>query len=135
MAATYAHATAPLRRLADRYVLEAAEAVWSGQPVPAHVDDAFTRLPEAMARADQRAGSVDRAVVDLVEAVSLVAEVGELFDAVVMDVEHGSARIQLSQVPVIGRVDARRVTPGDQIRVRLVAADPTARRIEFQRVG
>ncbi len=53
MAATYAHATAPLRRLADRYVLEAAEAVWRGEPVPARVADAFTRLPEAMARADR----------------------------------------------------------------------------------
>jgi exoribonuclease R len=135
MAATYAQATAPLRRLADRYVLQAAEAVWRGQPVPAHVADAFTRLPEAMANGNQRAGNVERAVVDLVEAVSLADHVGELFDAVVMDVDRASARIQLVQAPVIGRVDAHRVTPGDQIRVRLVAADPKARRIEFQRVG
>ena len=34
MAATYAHATAPLRRLADRYVIEAALAVANGAPVP-----------------------------------------------------------------------------------------------------
>ncbi len=67
--------------------------------------------------------------------MSLSTEVGELFDAVVMDVDHASARIQLSQLPVIGRVDAHRVTPGDVVRVRLVAAEPTARRIEFQRVG
>lgn len=46
MAATYAHATAPLRRLADRYVIRAALAVANGQPVPFAVTDAFTRLPK-----------------------------------------------------------------------------------------
>ena len=35
MAATYVHATAPLRRLADRYVVRAALAVANGEPVPA----------------------------------------------------------------------------------------------------
>ncbi|HEX7694177.1 MAG TPA: RNB domain-containing ribonuclease, partial [Sphingomonas sp.] len=34
MAATYAHATAPLRRLADRYVVRAALAIANGQTVP-----------------------------------------------------------------------------------------------------
>ena len=34
MAATYAHATAPLRRLADRYVVRAALAIANGQRVP-----------------------------------------------------------------------------------------------------
>jgi exoribonuclease R len=135
MAATYAQATAPLRRLADRYVLEAAEAVCAGRPVPARVVDAFTRLPDAMASATSRAANVERAVVDLVEAVSLADRVGELFDAVVIDADRDSARIQLTEVAVIGRVDARRVTPGDQIRVRLVAAEPKARRIAFQRLG
>ncbi|MER9684968.1 MULTISPECIES: RNB domain-containing ribonuclease [unclassified Mesorhizobium] len=34
MAATYAHATAPLRRLADRYVVRCVLAIVNGQPVP-----------------------------------------------------------------------------------------------------
>ena len=34
MAATYVHATAPLRRLADRYVVEATLAIANGGPVP-----------------------------------------------------------------------------------------------------
>ena len=37
-------------------------------------------------------------------------------------VDRGSARIQLVQAPVIGRVDAHRVTPGDQLRVRCARA-------------
>ena len=53
MAATYAHATAPLRRLADRYVVRAALAVANGQPVPAAVSEAFQRLPATMAKAER----------------------------------------------------------------------------------
>ena len=52
MAATYVHATAPLRRLADRYVTEAALAVANGLSVPDWVSAAFERLPEVMDRAD-----------------------------------------------------------------------------------
>src|SRR6185312_741747 len=37
MAATYAHATAPLRRLADRYVLEATLLIANGQAVAAEL--------------------------------------------------------------------------------------------------
>ena len=39
MAATYAHGTAPLRRLADRYVNEAVLAVANGKPVPEWVSE------------------------------------------------------------------------------------------------
>ena len=46
MAAKYAHATAPLRRLADRYVVEAALAVANGDAVPDHVAAAFAELPD-----------------------------------------------------------------------------------------
>jgi exoribonuclease R len=76
MAATYAHATAPLRRLADRYVIEAMLAIANGRPVPDEVTAAFTTLPAAMAKGEQRANSVDRAVIDLAEAVLLSERVG-----------------------------------------------------------
>ena len=45
MAATYAHGTAPLRRLADRYVTEAALAIVNGKPVPNWVTTAFSDFP------------------------------------------------------------------------------------------
>ena len=59
MAATYAHATAPLRRLADRYVVMAALAVANGQPVPDPVQAAFPRLPRCHATR-RRHGRPDR---------------------------------------------------------------------------
>jgi VacB/RNase II family 3'-5' exoribonuclease len=135
VAATYAHATAPLRRLADRYVLRAVCALSAGDPVPSDVAAAFVALPEAMEQAEARASKVDKAVLDLVEAVVLSSRIGEVFDATVLDVDQRGARIQLDHPAVVARVDARRVEPGDEIRVKLEAADPEQRRVTFTRVG
>ena len=57
---TYAHATALLRRLADRYVIRAVLSVMLGQPVEEQVSAALEKLPAVMARA----GQIERAVVD-----------------------------------------------------------------------
>lgn len=130
MAATYAHATAPLRRLADRYVIRAALAVANGQPVPTAVTDAFARLPKVMARADALSGRIARAVVDLAEAQLLQARIGDTFAAVVTDLDERGARIQLRDLPVVARVNAS-AEPGDAVDVRLIAADPATRTISF----
>ncbi|HMI41192.1 MAG TPA: RNB domain-containing ribonuclease [Sphingomicrobium sp.] len=134
MAATYAHATAPLRRLADRYVIMAALAVANGRPVPAAVAEAFAKLPKVMARADARGSQIERAVVDLAEAAMLKGREGEVFEAVVTDEDERGVRIQLCGLPVVARVVAHHVEPGDWLRVRLTAADPVGRTLSFQRV-
>jgi exoribonuclease R len=135
MAATYAHATAPLRRLADRFVVEAALAVANGRAVPDAVQAAFARLPEVMARADARAGQIERAVVDLAEAAMLQGREGEIFRAVVTDLGEQGARIQLCAEPVVARTTAHGVAPGDAIHVRLDQADPARRTVRFTRVS
>lgn len=134
IAAPYAHATAPLRRLADRYVIEAALALANGRPVPESIAAAFPNLPAAMQRGDARAGQIERAVVDLAETALLADRTGELFDAVVTDLGEQGARIQLCDLPVVARTTAREVVPGDRVRVRLDSADPATRRLTFQRV-
>ena len=131
MAATYAHATAPLRRLADVYVVRAALAVANGEPVPDAVTEAFARLPEVMARAEALSGRIERAVIDLAEAVMLQGRVGETFDAIVTDLDERGARIQLRDLPVVARIDADGLQPGDVPRVRLARADPATRAIAF----
>jgi exoribonuclease R len=139
MAATYAHATAPLRRLADRYVIQAALAVAKGQPVPDAVTAAFPRLPAVMDKAEARAGQVERAVIDLAETALLAGRVGEYFDAVVTDLGESQntkgARIQLCDLPVTARTQARGVMPGDRLRVRLDRADPATRLLAFTRAS
>lgn len=135
VAATYAHATAPLRRLADRYVVRAALSVANAQPVPAEVTDAFERLPSIMAKADARDGQIDRAVIDLAEAAVLNGREGETFGAVVTDIGENGARIQLCEVPVVARVSAHGVLPGKAIKVRLDRADLQRRTLTFARTA
>ena len=134
MAATYAHATAPLRRLADRYVVRAALAIANGQDVPETVSQAFAKLPPVMARADNLGGQIERAVVDLAEAVMLKGSDGRIFPAIVTDVDERGARMQLRDEPVVARVDAHGLQPGDAICVRLLATHPEQHLVSFQRV-
>lgn len=135
MAATYAHATAPLRRLADRYVVRAALAVANGQPVPAEVEAAFQKLGPVMAKAAARSGQIERAVVDLAEAAVLAGQEGKSFSAMVTDLGEAGARIQLCDLPVVARTVARSVTPGERITVRLDRADPVRRELAFSRIA
>lgn len=130
IAGTYAHATAPLRRLADRYVLRAVLAVANGEAVPELVTAAFQRLPEVMARADAVAGRIERAVVDLAETVMLRGREGEGFAAVVTDSDGKTARIQLCDLPVVARVNAP-AAPGSRLSVRLERADADKRTLHF----
>jgi exoribonuclease R len=135
VAATYAHATAPLRRLGDRYVIEAALAVANGGPVSDELQGDFEKLPEVMERTETRADRVDSAVIALAEAVWLAARVGESFDAVVVDEDQHGVVIQLADPAVLARIEAHHVDPGDEVRVVLASVDVDARQVEFTRVG
>jgi exoribonuclease R len=135
MAATYAHATAPLRRLADRYVVMAAWSVANGQPVPQAITDAFPKLPPVMEKADAAASQIDRAIIDLAEVALLSGQTQKTFAAVVTDVDNRGARIQFCDLPVVSRVSAHGVKPGDDVRVRITAADIATRTATFERVA
>ncbi|MEO6712032.1 MAG: RNB domain-containing ribonuclease [Mycobacteriales bacterium] len=130
IAAPYAHATAPLRRLADRYVSEVCVAVCGGVDVPAWVRRTLPELPAVMSASDRRARSLDRAVLDYVEAAVLSAHVGSAFDAVVTDVDDDGGIAQIAEPAVRARVKGK-LPLGDTIRVRLDAADPAAGTVEF----
>jgi exoribonuclease R len=131
VAATYVHATAPLRRLADRFVIRAALALAHGRPVPDAVGAAFERLPATMARSATLAARVERAALDCAEAVLLAPHVGSTMDAVVIETEDEAARFRLIDWPVVARTRLRGATPGQRVTLRLIAADPVSRRIEF----
>jgi exoribonuclease R len=142
MAAPYAHVTAPLRRLADRYATEVCLSLSDGLEVPDWVRQDLPRLPEVMQQSGHRASAAERAAVDLAEAVTLEGRVGEEFDAVVVDADgrnhnHGSdspvGTVALDEPPV--RARCRGPLPlGERIRVRLVTADPQRRSVAFEAV-
>ncbi|HEX8239067.1 MAG TPA: RNB domain-containing ribonuclease [Allosphingosinicella sp.] len=133
VAATYAHATAPLRRLADRYVVSATLALANGRAVPPVVSDAFEKLPEVMARADALGSRIQRAAVDLAESVILQGREGESFAAIVTETDDRGARIQLCDLPVVARLSGADLDPGETLAVTLVAADPESRTVTFRR--
>jgi exoribonuclease R len=134
VAAAYAHCTAPLRRLADRYVGEVCVALCAGAPVPDWARSALPRLPEEMAAADQRAHALDRAVVDLAEALVLQHRVGETFRAVVVEANHKGGTVQLTDPAVRGKLQADDPPLGQDVQVRLLEADPLARSVRFELV-
>ncbi|SPL97820.1 3'-to-5' exoribonuclease RNase R [[Actinomadura] parvosata subsp. kistnae] len=132
VAAPYAHVTAPLRRLVDRYATEVCLAVAAGEPVPASVRAALPLLPDLMAASGRRAGAVERACVDLVEAFLLRERIGQAFEAVVIDVDErrGGGQVQLMDPAVIARCDGP-LPLGEQVTVRLTQADPSTREVRF----
>lgn len=133
IAAPYAHTTAPLRRLVDRFVGEVCLAVSGGTEVPAWAREALPELPALMTAGDRRASAYERGCVDLVEAALLGDRVGEEFDAVVVDVRDGgeSGVVQLRDPAVRGRVAGAELPLGTDVRVRLDAASVAERTVRF----
>ena len=129
VAAPYAHVTAPLRRLADRYATEVCLALHAGAEVPAWARAALPGLPEVMQRTDHTSNAAERGAIDLVEAVLLRDRVGELFDATVLDVD--PVTVVLDDPPVRARCDGDRPALGARVRVRLVESDPDRRKVRF----
>ncbi len=117
LATPYAHTTAPLRRLADRYVLDLLVQLESGAAPDADAVDTLRRLPDEMEEAESRAGQVERAIVDDLEARLLEHRVGERFDAVVVDHDARGARLQIAEPPIRARLHSDRADrPWDDAR-------------------
>jgi exoribonuclease R len=113
-------------------VVSAALAIANGKAVPPSVTEAFAKLPAVMARADALGSRIERASIDLAEAVLLDGREGETFQAIVTEVDQRGARIQLCDLPVIARIGSVEVEPGLALPVTLVKADPGLGTIEFQ---
>ncbi|NYI41435.1 RNB domain-containing ribonuclease [Demequina lutea] len=118
LSAPYAHVTAPLRRLVDRYGTEVCLAHAAGRQVPDWVVTALPGLGTAMETGVRRGSRVDRACVDAVEAAVLAPHVGEMFEGVGLD----SNTVQLSAPAVVAKCSGT-VTVGRRQHVRLVSAD------------
>ena len=133
IAAEYAHVTAPLRRLVDRYGLEICASVSAGVEVPVWVRAALASLPEVMAETGRRSGAYEAACVAAVEAAVLTGREGELFAGVVVDVETNDDRgeVVIQEPAVRGRVSGDDLPLGDDVSVRLVEASIETRRITF----
>jgi exoribonuclease R len=138
LASEYAHVTAPLRRLADRYAGEVCIALCAEEPVPGWVLAALPGLPEEMRRSGQKASSYERAVVDLVEAGLLAGRVGERFDGVVVSVDDKDplrGKVTVGSLGVEAPLAGAAELPlGHDVAVRLAEADVATRSVRFELV-
>jgi exoribonuclease R len=132
VAAEYAHATAPLRRLVDRYVGEVCLSLCAGTDVPAWARSALPQLPAEMAAGDRRAHELERESVALMEAAVLHGREGQEFDgvAVELDEKRGGGTVQLVD-PAVRAPCEGRLPLGQAVRVRLLEADVTRRSVRF----
>ncbi|MGQ4386888.1 RNB domain-containing ribonuclease [Streptomyces sp. SAS_270] len=136
VAAPYAHCTAPLRRLVDRYSSEICLAAVADEPPPDWVLAALDELPQQMADGSRRAGTVERECVDIVEAALLKDRVGEVFEGCVVDVQEHQptvGTVQLESPAVFARIEggAEALPLGERLRVRLTKADPGTAKVQF----
>ncbi|MFF1723537.1 RNB domain-containing ribonuclease [Streptomyces sviceus] len=134
VAAPYAHCTAPLRRLVDRYASEICLAAVAGEPVPEWVLAAFEALPREMTEGGRLAAKVDRECVDLVEAALLKDRVGEVFEGCVVDIDEDRptvGTVQLETPAVMGRIDGEDLSLGERLRVKVVQSDPGTSKVRF----
>lgn len=134
VAAPYAHVTAPLRRLGDRYAAEACLAIEAGTAPPAWVLDRLGDLPDALRSASGRESAAGHAVLDLVEALVLRNRVGQTLPVTIVAADRDDATVVCRDPAIRAKVHGEgfKKRLGDEIDVRVEAADPAARKIILQ---
>ena len=136
LASEYAHVTAPLRRLADRYAGEVAVALCADRDIPSWVRTRLRDLPKEMEDSDRRAHAFDRAVLDLVEAGVLQSRRGDTFRGVVTDLDDKDPKagtVVLADPAVEARLtDGSQLPLGQEVDVVLAEADVDRRVVRFE---
>jgi exoribonuclease R len=133
LAMHYAHATAPLRRLADRYVGEICLALCNGTPVPAWVRAELPLLPSLMAQSDHRAKKYERGIIDLMEALVLSTRVGQIFTGTVVEIgKDGTGGVVIIEDPAVEARVSGKAELGQEITARLTTADVATGTVRFE---
>ena len=137
IASVYAHVTAPLRRLVDRFGNEILLALMAGSEPPAWALEALDELPSLMGRARQRESALERSMVDFAEAIVLEPHIGEVFTGHVVDVDskRGRASVQIAEPAIVAPVDADNRRLAEKLELRLETVDVNKRTVTFDVVG
>ncbi len=139
LASEYAHVTAPLRRLVDRFGLEICVALCAGTPVPEWVLEALPELPDTMRESARRANAYENAILNLVEASTLQHRIGETFTGVVVEADAKDPRrgdVVVREPAVTAPVRGEQPLPvGEEVTLTLAEADVTARKVRFAFAG
>jgi VacB/RNase II family 3'-5' exoribonuclease len=133
LAMPYAHTTAPLRRLCDRYVLDLLVQLSAGERPSAAEVATLKRLPEAMDQAERRESRFERRAIDIAEAWVLRERVGERFAATVLGRRDGDVEVQIEDPPVrsVAETGGQKAAAGEAVQVRLDRVSVEGGRVFF----
>ncbi|HEY3744240.1 MAG TPA: RNB domain-containing ribonuclease [Bryobacteraceae bacterium] len=133
----YTHSTAPNRRFADVVTQRILKAVQAKAAAP-YNDDALQAIAQNCTLKEDAARKVERNMQKRIAAVALSSHIGQQFKAVVTGVvPHKGVFVRIIDPPAEGRLmrGEQGLDVGDQIVVRLLAADRARGFIDFARVG
>jgi exoribonuclease R len=134
IASHYAHVTAPLRRLVDRFGNEVLLALFADEDPSEQVIADLQEMPSLMGRARNRESAFERAMVDYAETVVLQSQIGQVFSSAVVGLnqKRGVAYIQILDPAIESSVEINGLELGELLQVQLASVDPTARSLEWQ---
>ena len=134
IASLYAHVTAPLRRLVDRFGNEILLSLLADADPPQWAVEALGELPSLMGKARQRESSLERALLDMAEVLTLENHIGDVFDSVVVDVvpPRNQATVQITEPAVVARLPIGSLDLAEQVKLRLTATDRQQRTVTFE---
>ena len=135
LANEYAHTTAPMRRLVDRFTGTICACLAAGEPVPDWVTQSLGDMPTIMAESDRRAKAFERGVIALTEALALRDQIGQVFTGVIIEISErnrceGIVTLPDHAIEAPVRGD-RHLVLGAEVRVRLVKADVESGEVGF----
>ena len=109
-----------------------------GKAPPPYTDDALAAIAQNCTLKEDAARKVERNMQKRIAAVALSNHIGQQYKAVVTGVvPHKGTFVRLVDPPAEGRLmrGEQGIDVGDQINVRLLAADPARGFIDFERVA
>jgi exoribonuclease-2 len=130
----YTHSTAPNRRFADLVTQRLVKALSAHAPAP-YSDEELDSIAKNCTLKEDAARKVQRDMLKRMAAVALAPRVGQTFNAVVTGANAKGVFVRVLDPPVEGRVirGEQGLDVGDQVRVKLIGADPERGFIDFGR--
>lgn len=136
LAMPYAHVTAPLRRLGDRYVLDLLVELEAGRRPGEAEMETLRALPPVVDGAQSRAGKLERRVVDIAEAWTLRGCEGRRYPAAVLGFRGPTVEVQVEEPPLRGSAERKgskpRLDPGARVQVRVAEVDVEAGEVKLR---
>ncbi len=136
LASEYAHVTAPLRRLGDRYAGEICLALCAGTEVPSWVTERLDELPKTLQASGHKALQYENSVLALVESAVLHPHVGETFAGVVVQVDEEDPKkgdVVVQEPAIEATITGKDELPlGTDVEATLIEADVSTRTVRFE---